>query len=134
MGMPLNRQRGRVRAPRGGGRARRLRAVHRDLADWCYRQQLGAVLLSHRGCYDHVPRRAQNPRDGVRAVALTGLSAELLIVVFLRIRCRSRAFDLVGFAWRGRISASSDAMFAIIVCILMKLTAAHEPLGDVGRL
>jgi hypothetical protein len=32
------------------------------------------------------------------------------------------------------ISASSDAMFAIIVCILMKLTAAHEPLGDVGRL
>jgi hypothetical protein len=65
---------------------------------------------------------------------LTGLSAELLIVVFLRIRCRSRAFDLAGFAWRGRISASSDAMFAIIVCILMKLIAAHEPLGDVGRL
>jgi hypothetical protein len=25
-------------------------------------------------------------------------------------------------------------MFAIIVCILMKLTAAHEPLSDVGRL
>ena len=69
-------------------------AGHRDLADWCYRQQLGAVLLSHRGCYDHVPRRAQNPRDGVRAIALTGLSAELLIVVFLRIRCRSRSFDL----------------------------------------
>jgi len=44
------------------------------------------------------------------------------------------AFDLAGFAWRGRISASSDAMFAIIVCILMKLTAVHEPLGDVGRL
>jgi hypothetical protein len=59
----------------------------------------GTVLLSHRGGDDHVPRRAQNPRDGVRAIALTGLSAELLIVVFLKIRCRSRKFDLAGFAW-----------------------------------
>src|SRR6516164_9304060 len=55
---------------RGGG-VWRLRSVHRDLADRCYRQQLGTVLLSHRGGDDHVPRRAQNPRDGVRAVALT---------------------------------------------------------------
>src|SRR5258706_5753734 len=56
---------------RGGG-VRRLRALHRDLADRRDRQQLGAVLLSHRGGDDHVPGRPQNPRDGVRAVALTG--------------------------------------------------------------
>src|SRR6266446_208695 len=49
---------------RGGG-FRRLRALHRDLADRCDRQQLGTVLLSHCGRDDHVPRRAQNPRDGV---------------------------------------------------------------------
>ena len=46
------------------GSVRRARPVHRDLADRCYRQQLGTVLLSHRGGDDHVPRRAQNPRDG----------------------------------------------------------------------
>src|SRR5262249_42721751 len=42
------------------------------------------ILLPHCGGDDHVPRRAQNPRDGVRAVALTRSSAELLIVVFLK--------------------------------------------------
>src|SRR5262245_61681667 len=62
---------------RGGG-IRRVRALHRDLADRCDRQQLGTILLSHRGGDDHVPRRAQNPREGVQAVALICSSSGLL--------------------------------------------------------
>jgi MHS family proline/betaine transporter-like MFS transporter len=42
------------RLQRRGGGVWRLRSIHRDLVDRCYRQQLGSVLLSHRGSDDHV--------------------------------------------------------------------------------
>ncbi len=79
---------------RGGG-VRRVRALHRDLADRCDRQQFGTILLSHRGGDDHVPRRAQNPRDGVQAFALICSSADCFL-----LRRMSRLVALFGRASR----------------------------------